>query len=202
MPFAPRTWHRMIRLAIPGVCIVESEVFNLQFWMITATYLSVEEAAAQSILTTFALIIAHVPLATGIVVATRLGNLVGSEALYAAKLTMKTSVALSVIAGAVDGVLLFLFKGLMIRTFTDDPVVATFIRKALPILCLYQVVEHPTGIINGMLRGLGKQGRGAWISFMLFLVVSYQVYRVESIPTDTHRSAFQLDLVLLLDLCI
>ena len=98
----------MVRLAIPGVIMVEAECLAFEILTFASSYFGVEVLAAQSILATLTNITFQMPFPLSIAASTRVANLIGATLVDAAKMTTKVAFFGAVLIGVFNVVLLSL----------------------------------------------------------------------------------------------
>ncbi|PHH88907.1 hypothetical protein CDD83_6887 [Cordyceps sp. RAO-2017] len=82
-------WWVMIRLALPGMIMVEAEWLAFEIMTLLASRFGTEYLAAQSVLATLATISYQVPFPVSIAASTRVANLIGAGMVNAAKVTAR-----------------------------------------------------------------------------------------------------------------
>ena len=82
-------WWVMIRLALPGMIMVEAEWFAFEILTLLAGQFGTEYLAAQSVLVTLSSISYQIPFPMSIAASTRVANLMGAGLVDAAKITAK-----------------------------------------------------------------------------------------------------------------
>ena len=82
-------WWVMIRLAIPGMIMVEAEWLAFEIMTLMSSRFGAEYLAAQSVLATLTTISYQIPFPMSIAASTRIANLIGAGLVDAAKTTAK-----------------------------------------------------------------------------------------------------------------
>jgi len=181
-----KDWGLMIKLSVPGIFMVEAEWFAFELLTLAASYLSATDLAAQSVVMTVCVVMAHVPFSIAVAVSTRLGNLIGSGEVYAAKVATRAYCIAAVVIGLSDGLFLALLRKPILKMFTEDEAVTGIAFQVIPVLATYQLFDSTTAVVNGLLRGIGRQSTGAWINLIVYYLVSYRTFRdllLSSIPS-------------------
>lgn len=75
----------MIKLALPGLLMVEAEYLAFEVLTLAASYFSVTHLAAQSILSTLTALTFQIPFSISVAASTRIANLIGATLSDAAK---------------------------------------------------------------------------------------------------------------------
>lgn len=82
-------WWVMVRLALPGMIMVEAEWLAFEIMTLLASRFGTDYLAAQSIVTTLASITFQIPFPVSIASSTRIANLIGAGLVGSAKTTAK-----------------------------------------------------------------------------------------------------------------
>ncbi|KAJ5624288.1 MATE transporter [Penicillium lagena] len=165
-------WMPMILLALPGLCMIEAEFLAFEILTLAASYLSTKHLAAQTIMASLSGIFWQLPFPTSIVATTRIAELIGAGKADAAKLSAKTATVVSMGIGAFNGVILSLpqMRRYILPLFTGDEEVTELVAGALPILAAMQFFDATGANGNGILRGLGRQRIGGFVSLACFYI--------------------------------
>lgn len=168
-------WGPMAKLSLPGIVMVEAEWLAFDILTFSASYLSTEHLAAQSVIMTTAVTIYHIPFSTSVAVSTRLGNLIGAGALPAARIATRTYIIIFLVIGLVDATFLTLSRHVLPRAFTSDPEVIRIAASVMPILALFQLSDAGCALANAILRGLGRQDIGGYVNLGVYYLVAIPV---------------------------
>ncbi|KAF1844179.1 MATE efflux family protein [Cucurbitaria berberidis CBS 394.84] len=177
-------WGPMIKLAIPGILMVETEWLAFDILTFSTSYLSTAHLAAQSIVMTLAVAIYHVPFSVGVAVSTRLGNLIGGGSLTAARTATRIYILTFLAIGLVDFTFLTGLRNVLPKAFTNDPEVVTIVATVLPLLAAFQFADSTTALVNAILRGLGKQNIGGWYNLFIYYVIAVPLALYLCFPKD------------------
>lgn len=79
----------MIKLALPGLVMVEAEYLAFEILTLAASYLSTTHLAAQSILSTLTALTFQIPFSISIASSTRVANLIGATLSESAKISAR-----------------------------------------------------------------------------------------------------------------
>tara|TARA_R110002060_G_scaffold26981_3_gene36633 strand:+ start:882 stop:1175 length:294 start_codon:yes stop_codon:yes gene_type:complete len=79
----------MIKLALPGLLMVEAEYLAFEILTLAASYFGTTHLAAQSVLSTITAMTFQIPFSTSIAASTRIANLIGATLSDAAKTSAK-----------------------------------------------------------------------------------------------------------------
>jgi multidrug resistance protein, MATE family len=169
-----KNWRPMIRLAVQGVIMVEAEwlAFDIIF-VFASAWLGAKYLAAQSVLFNFSILIYHIPFPASIAASTRLGHLIGSGALGAARIAVTTYYLIFLGIGLFDLSFIMAMRDVIPRVFSDDDEVRSLVSMMMPVLALFQLLDSTTALSNGLLRGLGRQNIGGWVNLLVYYLVSH-----------------------------
>lgn len=162
----------MIRLALPGLIMVEAECLAFEILTLASSYLGTSELAAQSILGTIASITWQIPFPLSIAGSTRIANLIGASLVDAAKVSAKVSFCGAVIVGTFNMLLLSSLRSYIPRLFSSDPEVVEIVAQVLPLCAAFQLFDALAANCNGILRGLGRQEIGGYVQLFLYYVIA------------------------------
>lgn len=161
----------MTRLAVPGILMVEAEWLAFDILTFSSAYLGKPYLAAQSVLFNVSVLMYHLPFPASIAASTRLGNLIGSGSLGAARIAVKIYSVIFVGIGLFDMSFLMAMKDVVSKVFSDDDEVRTIVSTVMPLVATFQLVDSTTAMCNGLLRGLGRQYIGGWANLLVYYVV-------------------------------
>jgi MATE family multidrug resistance protein len=165
-------WTPMIKLALPGIVMVEAEWLAFDILTFSSSYISTAALAAQSVVMTICLVMFHIPFSVSVAVSTRLGNLIGCGALSAAKLATKTYAVIFVIMGLINATIIAVAKDALPRLFSDDEEVIRLASRVMPVLAAFQLFDATTALVNGLLRGLGRQTIGGYANLLVYYLIA------------------------------
>lgn len=168
-------WGPMIKLALPGVIMVEAEVMAFEILTFAASYFGVEVLAAQSILATLTNLTFQIPFPLSIAASTRVANLIGATLVDAAKLTTKVAFFGALAIGIFNVVLLSAFKDYIPYLFTSDEEVVRLTSAILPLCAAFQLFDSLAALCNGVLRGLGRQHFGGYVQLFCYYVIAMPI---------------------------
>lgn len=168
-------WGPMIKLAIPGLIMIEAEMLAFEILTFAATYFGTSVLAAQSVLASICQITFQIPFPLSIAGATRVANLIGATLVDAAKLSSKVTLTLAIIVGITNVTLLSVLRSLLPQLFTSDPEVIEIAASILPLCAAFQLFDSIAACCNGMLRALGKQEFGGYLQLFCYYVIALPI---------------------------
>ncbi|TVY45064.1 putative transporter [Lachnellula cervina] len=168
-------WGPMIKLALPGLLMVEAEFLAFEILTLASSYFSVTHLAAQSVLSTVAAITFQIPFGISIAASTRVANLIGATLSDAAKTSAKVAFVVATLVGLCNVLLLSSLRNSIPQLFTSDPEVIRLVSSVLPICAAFQLFDALAADCNGLLRGLGYQEIGGYINLVCYYVVAMPI---------------------------
>lgn len=168
---ALRGWGPMIKLSVAGSAVTLAEWAAFEIVTFSTSYLSTAHLAVQTILTTTAVFVWHIPFSFSVAVSTRIGHLIGAGDVSAARNAAKLYVLLFVALGFIDGAILISLRNVIGNIFTPDQTIRDMVASSLLVVAVFQLVDAAMCGCNGMLRGLGRQHVAAWVAFFANYVV-------------------------------
>ncbi|KAH0558502.1 hypothetical protein GP486_004844 [Trichoglossum hirsutum] len=165
-------WGPMIRLALPGLLMVEAEFLAFEILTLASSYISTTHLAAQSVLVTLTSMTFQIPFPISIAASTRIANLIGATLSEAAKISAKVALVAATIVGLLNMVLLSSLRNFIPQLFTDDPDVIEMVANVLPLCAAFQLFDALAANCSGILRGLGRQRIGGWTNLFCYYAVS------------------------------
>lgn len=193
---ALKNWGPMIKLALPGLLMVEAEFLAFEILTLAASYISMSHLAAQSILGTVTALTFQIPFPVSIAASTRVANLIGATLANAARTSAKvrdgssfcvavichqTNVVLQVafaasfIVGIFNVILLSSLRTFIPQLFTDDQGVIKLVADVLPLCAAFQLFDSLSACGNGLLRGLGRQEIGGYVNLFAYYVIAMPI---------------------------
>jgi multidrug resistance protein, MATE family len=172
---ALQNWGPMIRLAIPGLIMVEAEYLAFEIITLASSYFGTTALAAQSVLGTVASVMYQIPFPLAIAGSTRVANLIGATLVDAARTAAKVSTAGAIIVGLMDMAILSALRSYIPRLFTPDEDVIELVALVLPICAAFQLFDSMAANCNGILRGLGRQAIGGYVQVFCYYAVAIPI---------------------------
>lgn len=168
-------WGPMVRLALPGLLMVEAECLAFEILTLAASYFSTTHLAAQSVLSTISVFTFQIPFPIGIAASTRIANLIGATLAGSAKTSAKVSAVAAAMVGILNVILLSSLRTYIPQLFTSDPDVIELVAEILPLCAAFQLFDALAACCNGILRGLGRQVIGGWVQLFCYYAVAMPI---------------------------
>ncbi|KAF7558732.1 hypothetical protein G7046_g5433 [Stylonectria norvegica] len=168
-------WWVMIRLALPGMVMVEAEWLAFEIITLMSARFGSEYLAAQSVLATITTISYQIPFPMSIAASTRIANLIGAGLVPAAKMTAIVSFGAVCLIGLFNITLYTTLRYHLPLLFTNDEDVIVIVAKVLPLVSVMQVFDGLASGAHGILRGIGKQSIGGPANLIAYYVISLPI---------------------------
>ncbi|KAI9596991.1 mate-domain-containing protein [Syncephalis fuscata] len=170
-----RGWGQFIKLGLSGMAFICSEWWAFEVVALIAGYLGTIPLAAQSVVLTTATIMYMIPAGISITSCNRIGNELGLKNSNRARLACNSALLLGVVVSTFNTSILLIFKNNWGYLFNDDPDVVQLVGDLLPIVALFQIGDVFGGVCAGILRGIGQQHIGAYLTLFGYYVVCFPV---------------------------
>ncbi|KAL7917495.1 putative MATE efflux family protein subfamily [Trichoderma austrokoningii] len=168
-------WWVMIRLALPGMIMVEAEWLAFEILTLLSSRFGSDYLAAQSVVSTIASISYQIPFPMSIAASTRVANLIGAGLVDAARMTGKVTFVIHCILGLLNFALYSSLRFHLPLLFTDDETVISIVASILPVVAVMQVFDCMSAGAHGLLRGIGKQSIGGPVNLISYYVISLPI---------------------------
>lgn len=168
-------WGPMIRLALPGLLMVEAECLAFEILTLASSYFGTTHLAAQSVLSTISSLTWQIPFPISIAASTRIANFIGATLVGAAKTNAKVAFVAAFAVGIFNVVLLSSLRNYIPQLFTSDHEVIALVAGVLPLCAAFQLFDALAASCNGILRGLGRQEVGGWVQLFCYYVVAMPI---------------------------
>ncbi|KAK4454546.1 mate-domain-containing protein [Podospora aff. communis PSN243] len=168
-------WGPMIKLALPGMIMVEAQYFAFEVLTLAASQFGSAHLAAQSVLVTVTSTTFNIPFPLSIAASTRVANLIGARLSGAARTSAKVALVAGCLVGCFNLTLLSSLRFKLPYLFTNDEEVATIVSNTLPICAVLQIFDSLAAISHGLLRGIGRQGIGGYTNLGSYYLVALPI---------------------------
>jgi len=165
----------MVRLALPGLLMVLAEYLAFEILTLSASLISSNHLAAQSVLSTICSITFQFPFPISVAASTRIANLIGATLSDAAKVSSKVGIIASAAVGVVNSIVLLSLRNYIPQIFTNDPDVIALVSGVLPLCAAFQLFDALAASCNGILRGLGRQEFGGYVNLICYYVIAIPI---------------------------
>lgn len=168
-------WGPMIKLALPGMIMIEAQFSVLEILTIAAGQFGTANLAAQSVLVTTTSTAFNIPFPLAIAASTRVANLIGARLVGAARTSAKVALAAGCVVGLFNLTMLSTLRHKIPLIFTDDEDVAAIVAQAMTVCAVLQIFDALAAVSHGLLRGLGRQAVGGYANLFSYYFVALPV---------------------------
>ncbi|KAH6586170.1 hypothetical protein BASA50_000636 [Batrachochytrium salamandrivorans] len=165
----PKLWT-YTKLGVPGVAMVCSEWWAFELVALASGMLGEQSLAAQSIILNTCSITYIPPMSFSIATSTRIGNSLGANRPFSAKVVATTSYIIGVLMAIANCLVLLSVRTNWGFLFTSDAGVVRVVSEVMPLVALFQISDCLCSIGGGVLRGCGRQHLGAYINLAGYYV--------------------------------
>lgn len=172
--FSPKAltgWGRMVKLAIPGVIMVEAEFLAFEVLTLAASYFGTTALAAQSVLSTITSLAYQIPFAVSIATSTRVANFIGATLAKPAKIAATVSISFSLVIAVTNAVVLYVLRYDIGSLFSSDEEVLEVVAAVFPMCAFMQIFDATGAVGGGLLRGQGRQHIGGYLNLFFYYIV-------------------------------
>ncbi|GAA5804461.1 hypothetical protein HPULCUR_009955 [Helicostylum pulchrum] len=167
-----KDWVPFLKLAFSGIIIICAEWTAFEVSSLAASYLGTTDLAAQSILLTLSSATYTIPMGISIAATNRVGNAIGGNYGYKAKVASTTALIFSVLFGIVNSLFFLMTRSKLGLLFSSDQKVIDMVSNVLPIFAIFQVTDGIASVGGGVIRGLGRQNVAAWINLVAYYLIA------------------------------
>jgi len=166
-----QNWSKMVKLAIPSLLMLEADCIGFEILTILAGKFGTAELGAQALSVTLCGFIYKVPLALSNAAATEIGERLGEASAKKAHDAAKISLWLAGSIGSVTGIVLLSLSHHVAQILTNDTSVIALVQEIIPLIAVFQLFDAFVGVMNGVIRGIGRQAFGAWVQTLGYYAV-------------------------------
>jgi multidrug resistance protein, MATE family len=165
----------MIKLAVPGMIMIEAQFSVLEILTLAAGQFGTAQLAAQSILITTTSTSFNIPFPLSIAASTRVANLIGARLSDAARTTAKVAIVAGCLVGLFNMTILGVFRRQIALVFTSDLEVVEIVGHVMTTCAILQIFDSLAAISHGLLRGIGRQAIGGYTNLFSYYLVALPV---------------------------
>ncbi|CDW84612.1 na+-driven multidrug efflux pump [Stylonychia lemnae] len=140
-----------------------------------ASYMSVDDLAAQTVLRNIGLLTYMIPVGLSISSVILVGNMIGANNPNGAKLYAKMCTLSAFIWALASVAFINLLQGQVIGIFSSSVSVNELILRAFNIISIFVFFDCVQGVGQGVIRGLGKQGEASYVTIFGYWVLGIPI---------------------------
>lgn len=175
-------WIPMIKLALPGVVMVEAEYLAFEVLTILAASFGTTALAAQSIAANIGSLAFQLPFAVAVATTTRIGHFVGMKDIKAAATVTWVSVVFGCAISLFNFSFVFCGRSFLTSLFTDDKDVLKVGKKILMLVATNQLADSFNVLEAGVLRGQARQKIGSLLNLFSYYLIALPVGYLLAFP--------------------
>ncbi|KAF5023285.1 hypothetical protein F66182_4666 [Fusarium sp. NRRL 66182] len=165
----------MIRLALPGMIMIEAQFSVLEILTIAAGRFGTAQLAAQGVLVTLTSTSFNIPFPLAIATSTRVANLIGADLSKAARVTAKVAIFAALIVGLFNLTIFTTLRRQLPRVFTEDGQVVDIVSNVILVCAVMQIFDALAAVSHGLLRGIGRQAIGGYANLFSYYVIALPI---------------------------
>lgn len=179
---ATKNWGQMLRLALPGVVMVEAEYLAFEVLTILAASFGTDALAAQSIASNISALTFQPAFAIAVAITTRIGHFVGQKNELGARVVLKVYIIIASILSVTNFTLLLTARSFLASLFTDDKATLRIAKDLMVLTAANQICDSFNVLGAGILRGQGKQRIGSILSLVSYYLVALPIGYIMAFP--------------------
>lgn len=164
-------WH----LGLSSTIAMAAEWWAWEVANLMSSMLGTSALAAQSVLLVTCSLTYQLPQSVSVAAAVRIGNLLGANQPYWASLSSRTAMIGALICGVVNSSAMIIFRKQWGWMFSSDAELVQLIAAIMPYVGAFQIADGICGVGAGILRGSGRQSKGAVINLFAYYVVGLPI---------------------------
>ncbi|KAF5693580.1 ethionine resistance protein, partial [Fusarium denticulatum] len=168
-------WGPMIKLALPGMIMIEAQFSVLEILTIAAGRFGTAQLAAQGVLVTVTSMSFNIPFPLAIATSTRVANLIGADLSKAARVTAKVAIVAALIVGSINLTIFSILRRQIPAVFTEDEQVIDIASNVILVCAVMQIFDALAAVSHGLLRGIGRQSIGSYANLFAYYVVALPI---------------------------
>lgn len=165
-------WGPMLRLAVPGVIMVEAEFLAFEILTLASSYFGSAALAAQSVLSTVMALAYQIPFSVAIAASTRVAHFIGAAQPLSAKRSARIALYSTILVSTFNCTTLFVLRRPIAGLFSSDEDVVNLVAYVLPLCALGQFFDCISSVVAGVLRGQGRQKIGGIVNLVFYYAVA------------------------------
>ncbi|CAR25572.1 hypothetical protein ZYGR_0A01370 [Zygosaccharomyces rouxii] len=164
-------WEPLIRLAVPGIIMIEAEFLAFESLTVLAARFETTELASQAVATSVQSISFQIPFAVSIAASNRISTHVGRGKIPDCQIATRSTlfymgpaVSMLNLVGLLGG------RYFVSSLFTSDPAVIQRAAKLISVIAINQIWDAYNVLGAGCLRAQGRQNIGGYLNLVAYYV--------------------------------
>lgn len=165
-------WEPLVRLAVPGIIMIEAEFLAFESLTVLAARFDTTELASQAIATSVQSISFQVPFSVSIVASNRISTHVGRAKIPDCQIATRTTLfRMGPLVTLLNLLGLLLGRHLLSSLFTRDPAVLQRAAMLICVIAVNQIWDIYNVLGAGCLRAQGRQSLGGYLNLAAYYVL-------------------------------
>ncbi|KAL8034431.1 hypothetical protein ABFX02_12G028100 [Erythranthe guttata] len=186
------------RLAVPSAVMVCLKWWSLEVLVLVSGLLPNPqlETSVLSICLTISTLHFTIPYGLGAAASTRVSNELGAGNPDKARVAVWAVMFLAVTETITISILLFCFRHITGRAFSNEKQVVKYIALMTPLICVSTITDSLQAVISGIARGSGWQHIGAYVNLGSFYLVGIPIALVLGFVEELKAKGFWIGIVI------
>ncbi|KKA29865.1 hypothetical protein TD95_000412, partial [Thielaviopsis punctulata] len=168
-------WVPMIKLAIPGLIMLEAEYVAFEILVFAATQFGPYDLAAQGVMATLTSTTYQIPFSISVAGSMRVANLIGAKLIQPARMAAKVTIAVECFVALLNFAVLMGFRHSIAYLLTQDEKVVEISAAVMPVLATMQLADAMAAGAHGLLRGIGQQHIGSYTNLIAYYAIGLPI---------------------------
>ncbi|PIN20703.1 putative membrane protein, predicted efflux pump [Handroanthus impetiginosus] len=193
-----RAMGKFFRLAIPSAVMVCLKWWSLEVLILLSGLLPNPklETSVLSICLTISTLHFTIPYGLGAAASTRVSNELGAGNPDKARVVVWAVMFLAVTETIIISILLFCFRRILGRAYSNEKQVVDYIAVMTPLICASTITDSLQAVISGIARGSGWQHIGAYVNLGAFYLFGIPVAVVLGFVLHLKAKGFWIGIVI------
>ncbi|KAE9370919.1 MATE efflux family protein [Stipitochalara longipes BDJ] len=161
----------MLKIALPICLMTQAGYLAFEIQIVLAGFLGTAVLGAQTCLCSLISITYAFPSQLGVAASTRISILLGRRSALEAQVAARAAIVLGTGIGFANFALVLYFRNEIPHVFTNDVDIVRAMVPALPLFTVFQLSDAACGVLEGIMRSLGKQNFSAWVRISVHFLV-------------------------------
>mmetsp|Transcript_24676 Transcript_24676/g.38775 ORF Transcript_24676/g.38775 Transcript_24676/m.38775 type:complete len:523 (+) Transcript_24676:311-1879(+) len=161
-----------LSIAVPSCAMLCMEWWAFELSTLISGRLGTLSLASQTVLFNATALFYMVPLGVSTAAATRVGNSIGAGKAKEAQRASVVCLCTVSCATITLSIVYYIFKREFVLYFAHEEEVISLITSVIPIQASFLILDAIAGVLQGILRGIGKQHIGFYVNLVAFYVIA------------------------------
>jgi MATE family multidrug resistance protein len=181
-----QNWSTMIKLAMPSLVMYEADTIGFEIMTVMAGRMGTAEIGAHTLLIMLCASLYKVPLSMGVATGTEIAKCLGQGSARKAHRTATISLYLAGGIACAPFLMLTSLRQFIPRFLTNDSRIVALMHDVMPIIATFQFIDAFVGVMNSVIRGMGKQSFGAGVQLFGCYVIGLPTCALTALGLGWH----------------